>query len=141
MSPIAVRAETAPYRLTGLPESVGPSSARSARWPARLQYGPPRPLSFGAFGLGGQVVLGAQPQTHVGRILAKLDLRDRAWAVVLAFETGLVTPPANQARRERPRHQARTVTGSHHAVGTRAGPAAQRVPPMRAASQMCCQCV
>jgi len=37
-------------------------------------------------------------KTYVGRILAKLDLRDRAQAVVLAYETGLVTP-ADQTKR------------------------------------------
>ena len=31
-------------------------------------------------------------KTHVGRILAKLDLRDRAQAVVFAYESGLVRP-------------------------------------------------
>jgi DNA-binding NarL/FixJ family response regulator len=31
-------------------------------------------------------------KTHIGRILAKLDLRDRAQAVILAYESGLITP-------------------------------------------------
>ena len=30
-------------------------------------------------------------KTHIGRILAKLDLRDRAQAVIVAYESGLVT--------------------------------------------------
>jgi DNA-binding NarL/FixJ family response regulator len=34
----------------------------------------------------------ATVKTHVARIFAKLRLRDRAQAVVLAYETGLVTP-------------------------------------------------
>jgi DNA-binding NarL/FixJ family response regulator len=34
----------------------------------------------------------ATVKTHVGRILAKLELRDRVQIVVFAYETGLVTP-------------------------------------------------
>jgi DNA-binding NarL/FixJ family response regulator len=30
-------------------------------------------------------------KTHVSRVLQKLDLRDRAQAVVFAYETGVVT--------------------------------------------------
>jgi DNA-binding NarL/FixJ family response regulator len=46
-------------------------------------------------------------KTHVGRILAKLDLRDRAQAVVFAYETGLVTPGRSGATRTNP------ATGPH----------------------------
>ena len=34
-------------------------------------------------------------KTHVGRILMKLELRDRVHAVVFAYETGLLTPGRN----------------------------------------------
>jgi DNA-binding NarL/FixJ family response regulator len=38
------------------------------------------------------VIAGQTTKTYIGRILAKLDLRDRAQAVVIAYESGLVTP-------------------------------------------------
>lgn len=37
---------------------------------------------------------GATVKTHIGRLLAKLGARDRAQLVIVAYETGLVTPRA-----------------------------------------------
>jgi DNA-binding NarL/FixJ family response regulator len=38
------------------------------------------------------VVTEATVKTHVGRVLSKLDARDRAQLVVFAYESGLVIP-------------------------------------------------
>ncbi|MEU0836916.1 response regulator transcription factor [Streptomyces sp. NPDC005969] len=46
----------------------------------------------------------ATVKTHVTRIFTKLSLRDRAQAVVLAYETGLVAPGGSTDRRDRLPH-------------------------------------
>jgi DNA-binding NarL/FixJ family response regulator len=44
--------------------------------------------------IGAELFVGeATVKTHVGRVLMKLDLRDRVQAVIYAFEAGLVGQP------------------------------------------------
>jgi DNA-binding CsgD family transcriptional regulator len=63
------------------------SASSGARYTASLGTGLSNAELAAHFGLSEATV-----KTHVARILAKLRLRDRAQAVVVAYETGLITP-------------------------------------------------
>ena len=66
------------------------------------------------------VVTHATAKTHVSRILCKLDVRDRAQLVVLAYESGLVRSARAAGPDTRPASTGATVTHIARARAARA---------------------
>ncbi|MBG0817637.1 response regulator transcription factor [Planomonospora sp. ID82291] len=92
----ALLAPSVTRRLIAEFARVGPSRPRAR--PDDITERETEVLALIARGLSNQeiaaeLVLSEQTvKTHVGRILAKLGLRDRAQAIVYAYETGVVRP-------------------------------------------------
>jgi DNA-binding NarL/FixJ family response regulator len=91
----------APQVTGAVIEQIAGQGAPDARAARRLQSLTPRErdvLMLIAYGMSNSeiaealVVEESTVKTHVKRILAKLDLRDRVHAVILAYETGLIRP-------------------------------------------------
>jgi DNA-binding NarL/FixJ family response regulator len=88
-------------RHTGHPPTSLAATQNASRAPRLIAHG------LSNTEISGTLVIAEQAtKTQVGRILAKLDLRDRAQAVVLAYETGLVTTGESRQARTNPHTRA-----------------------------------
>ncbi|WP_067469223.1 response regulator [Actinomadura macra] len=89
-----------PAAIRALAASHGPAAGveRAVRWHGQLTEREADVLGLMAKGhsnaeIAGELFVSPQTvKTHVGNILGKLQARDRTQAVILAYETGFITP-------------------------------------------------
>ncbi len=93
IAPEVTRALIRAFARTHAPSSPPPEQLRRLLTPREIEV-----LTLLAHGLSNAeiaadlVISEATAKTHVGHLLTKLDLRDRAQAIVLAYQTRLIEP-------------------------------------------------